>query len=105
MEIRYSPRIARFIEALEKEVAVRVYGLIGHLERYGYELPMPLSKNLGKGLFELRLLGKNSIRIFYCFIEGKAFLLHAILKKSKKTPKKDIEYARKLKDSLYNDNV
>ncbi|MBU1327004.1 type II toxin-antitoxin system RelE/ParE family toxin [Patescibacteria group bacterium] len=43
---------------------------------------------------ELRILGGDSIRIFYVATSGRAFLLlHGFIKKSRKAPKKEIKVA------------
>ena len=44
-------------------------------------------------LYELRIQGENSIRIFYCFQKGKFYLLHIFRKKTQKLPKKEIKTA------------
>ena len=55
---------------------------------------MPHSKALGSGLYELRIRGKEEIRIFYCFTsERTIYLLHVIKKQAQQTPKKDLDLA------------
>lgn len=46
-----------------------------------------------KGLYELRI--DNSRIIYFLYPERKFVLVHAFTKKSKKTPKKELETARK----------
>lgn len=51
---------------------------------------------LGQGLWELkRLCDGIQFRIFFCVERGDAWLLHAIEKKSAKTPRDDLRLARK----------
>lgn len=51
---------------------------------------------LGQGLWELkRLFEGTQYRIFFCVERGCAWLLHAIEKKSAKTPLDDMRLARK----------
>ena len=58
----------------------------------------PLSKSLGKGLFELRV---KASRIFYCFKPGRVIvLLHGFTKKSQKTPQREIEIALKRMEEI-----
>lgn len=60
---------------------------------------MPHTKMLGGGLMELRVRGKQEVRIFYIFIVNKQiYLLHGFLKKTQAISKKelDIAYQRKL---------
>jgi phage-related protein len=48
-------------------------------------------------LFEIRARGKEGIgRAFFCMIVGqKVVILHAFIKKSQKTPQKELEIARR----------
>lgn len=64
-----------------------------------HRLEAPHGKSLGGGLWEIRAITESGkVRVFYCFV-GKEYivLLHAILKKTQKTPKKDLDLARKRK--------
>lgn len=67
------------------------------LELEGPDLGMPFSRAMGKGLYELRVSCQDIIyRVFYGFVDGKVILLvHGVIKKSQKTPKKDLDLARK----------
>ncbi len=67
------------------------------LMEFGAYLRLPYSRAMGKGLFELRLRGKEGIgRVFYCFFSGQRIvLLHAFLKQTQKTPVKEIQTARR----------
>jgi phage-related protein len=60
---------------------------------------------MGKGLFEIRVKGKEGIgRAFFCtIVDRRIVILHAFIKKSQKTPKKELEIARRrLRDVLEN---
>ena len=63
---------------------------------YGPNLGMPHTEALGAGLFELRLKGKEGIaRVFYCTIlKMEILMLHAFVKKTQKTPVKELKLAR-----------
>ncbi|MFM8454193.1 MAG: type II toxin-antitoxin system RelE/ParE family toxin [Gammaproteobacteria bacterium] len=56
---------------------------------------MPHTKHLGKGLIEMRLQASEGIaRVFYAAIFNKEIvILHSIIKKTQKTPRKDLEIA------------
>lgn len=56
----------------------------------------PFSKVLGQGLLEIRVRSKNDIaRIIYTFAKGKQIiLLHGFIKKTDKTPLKELEIAK-----------
>lgn len=67
------------------------------MQEYGNNLGMPHTKALSKGLFELRLKGQEGIaRIFYCTMLGKKiYMLHSFIKKTQKTPRKELQIAKK----------
>jgi len=58
---------------------------------------MPHTRAMGDGLFELRLKAAEGIgRVFYCTLVGrKIVMLHQFTKKSEKTPRKELEIARR----------
>ena len=63
----------------------------------GPNLGMPYTEAIGDGLFEIRARGKEGIgRAFFCtLIDQRIVVLHAFIKKSQKTPKKELDLARK----------
>jgi phage-related protein len=61
---------------------------------YGNALGMPHSKRLAPNLYELRIRGKEEIRILYIFSKQTIFLIHAFKKKTQKTPQKEILIAQ-----------
>jgi len=95
MEILVDGRLEKFIDSLSEEPRVRVTYTIGLLKMMGNKLGMPHSKRINKRLFELRVIGKPSIRILYEFKSRKAYLIHGFIKKSQKTPRKEIDTALK----------
>ena len=64
---------------------------------HGADLKMPISKALGKGLFELRCQGKEGIgRVLYCtMVNREIVLLHGFIKKTQKTPPHELEIAKR----------
>lgn len=93
MEILIDGRLKKFIAGLAKTPKTRALHTIDLLIELGNKLGMPHSKRINKRLFELRTKGKPSIRIFYEFMNRKAYLIHGFVKKSQKTPKKEIDTA------------
>ena len=90
--------LEKFITSLEKPTIAKVLRTIDLLERFGEKLTLPQSKKISSDLFELRVHGKQEIRIFYTFHKSQIFLLHGFKKKSQKIPKKEIRIAiQKLK--------
>ncbi len=64
---------------------------------FGPNLGMPFTRSMGQGLFEIRAKGKEGIgRAFFCtLMEHKIIILHAYIKKSEKTPQRELEVARR----------
>ncbi len=64
---------------------------------FGPNLGMPFTRAMGKGLFEIRAKGKEGIgRAFFCtIVDRRIVILHTFIKKSQKTPKKELEIARR----------
>lgn len=67
------------------------------MKSLGPYLGMPHTRPMGDGLFEIRAKGKEGIgRIFYCVLRGKRIIvLHSLVKKTQRTPTREIEIARK----------
>lgn len=63
----------------------------------GWPLGMPLVRNLGDGLWEVRSNLKSSkiARVIFFMHKNSMILLYGFIKKSQKTPPKDIETALK----------
>ncbi|MCD4734547.1 MAG: type II toxin-antitoxin system RelE/ParE family toxin [Bacteroidales bacterium] len=78
-----------------------VFELIKQVERVPKKFLTPMTGY--KGLFEIRIEYQSNIyRVFCCFDKGKLVVLfNGFQKKSRKTPKKEIEKAMKLKDEYF----
>lgn len=96
--------IVYYSEAVQKmigdwPVGIRAYyaRLTERMRVFGPNLGMPFTRSMGQGLFEIRARGKEGIgRAFFCtVVERKIVILHAYLKKSQKTPARELEVARK----------
>lgn len=94
-----SPRgekpVETFITSLDEKAQNKIARTFDHLEEFGITLDAPhLKKLTGTPLWELRILGSDSIRIFYVTREKKTFLLlHGFKKKQQKTPRREITLA------------
>lgn len=72
----------------------RAIGLDLMRVQFGWPIGMPLCRNLGKGLWEVRThLGNRIARVIFCFADGELIALHGFIKKSQSTPKPDLELA------------
>lgn len=67
------------------------------IEDFGPALGKPHTAPMGDGLFEIRAKGKEGIgRAFFCTVKGKEIIiLHSFVKKTQRTPKKELENARR----------
>ena len=100
MQIVLLDSVETFLESLQEKEIAKVIRTVELLEEFGNDLGMPHSKHVADGLLELRIRGKREIRIFYCFNRSNAYLLHAFIKKTQKTPEKELNKAKAAKDSL-----
>lgn len=82
-----------FIKKQQPQARSKIIHNVRLLQEYGNMLGMPHSKMLGRGLYELRIRGKEEIRIFYFFKQRTIYLLHAFRKQKQQTPRKEIELA------------
>ena len=87
--------IESFIIKQEKNSQSKITRMILLLEKYGPYLGMPYSKKIHKKLWELRISGKEAFRVFYTVSGNEIILLHIFMKKSQKTPKKEVDLAIK----------
>jgi phage-related protein len=64
--------------------------------QFGWPIGMPLVRSLRDGLWELRstLPSRRIARVIVCFHEDKIIVLHAFIKKTRKTSKEDIDLAK-----------
>ncbi|QGP52351.1 Phage-related protein (plasmid) [Piscirickettsia salmonis] len=67
------------------------------MQEFGPNLGLPHTKAMSDGLFEIRAKGQEGIgRAFFCtVVRNEVIILHSIIKKTQKTPDKDLKLARK----------
>lgn len=94
--VYYGDDLQEAILALPAGLQARYIHLTERMITFGPDLGMPHTRAMGKGLFELRLRSKEGIgRVFFCTRPGRRILmLHAFVKKSAKTPAKELKIAR-----------
>jgi len=86
-------KVDNFIRGLETPTRTKVGRMVDLLERFGYLVSMPYSKKISDTIFELRIRGQQEVRIFYTFYDNRAWLFHGFIKKTQKTPFREITTA------------
>jgi len=93
--------VKEFLLSLSPKLRAKAFHDIELLQKYGNELRKPYVKQLkgkeNRDLFELRIKFSNDIvRIFYfTYLNHRYVLLHGFIKKTMKTPSKEIEKAKR----------
>ena len=103
----YNPKMEKSILSLPEGLLARYLRLTDIMLEFGSNLGMPDTRPLDNGLFELRVKGKEGIaRVFYCTRIGKRIvMLHMFIKKSQKTPKKELQIAiKRMNEVIKNDS-
>ena len=93
----YSSDLQKEILDLPAGFVARFLRYAERMEVYGPDLGMPHTRAMGHGLFELRLKAKEGIaRVFYCtVVDRRIVMLHQYIKKSEKTPRRELEIAQR----------
>jgi phage-related protein len=83
------------ISKFPRVVQIKFRALIDILIKKG-RLEFPDAKKLPKGLFEMRVKYKNTYRSFYAYLkQDLIIILSAFIKKTQKTPLKELQKAYK----------
>ena len=87
--------VVEYLNALPAKHKAKALRAIDLLEEFGRELKEPYAKHLEGELWELRVKQASDIsRILYFAEVGDSFvLLHGFIKKTQKTPKKELDRA------------
>ncbi|MBA2749828.1 MAG: type II toxin-antitoxin system RelE/ParE family toxin [Tatlockia sp.] len=86
--------VREWLKALEKKERFLVGTDIKTVE-FGWPVGMPTCRPMGNGLFEVRtdLPSARIARVLFCIYESRMVLLHGFIKKTQKTPKRELELA------------
>ena len=88
--------VEEFIESLDTETQDKFILKQQLLEDLGPQLRYPHTDHIEEGIFELRFKGKEGqIRVLFFFFYGKRIIFtHGFIKKTQKTPRKEIGIAK-----------
>lgn len=98
----YKNYFTDFIKSIRKEEARKVFYVLDMLKTRDHVIEK-FVKHLEEGIYELRAeYNGNIFRVFFLFDEGNVVLLmNGFQKKSQKTPRKELNLAKKLKKEYY----
>jgi len=102
----YSEAVRQWVDDLP--VGLRAYyaRIAERMMKYGPYLGMPYVRSLGKGLYEIRAIGKEGIaRVFFGAESKQIVILHGFVKKTDKTPKREMDIARRRLKECKNENA
>ena len=85
----------KFISKLDKPSQARLARDIDLLKEKGIYLTMPFSKRIDRDIYELRISGKQKVRLLYTIKQKQIYILNWFIKKKPKLPQKEHELAIK----------
>ncbi len=93
----FNERVERDTLRLPAGILADLIHILELVEELGPNLGKPHTAPVGNGLFEIRASGEEGIgRSLFCTRKGKeVIILHSFVKKTQKTPKKELDIARK----------
>lgn len=92
----YNQHVKEQLINLPTHLQARCIALMDRMREQGANLGAPHTKSMGDGLFELRVKAREGIAraFFSTLVENKIVILHCIIKKTQKTPQKDLILAK-----------
>jgi phage-related protein len=97
------PAAEREIDALPDDLQARFLHVAGLLEEAGpHRVGLPHVRSLGGKLWEMRLVGRNQIAraIYFAATGRRLVVVRVFVKKTEKTPHREIELARRRMEEL-----
>lgn len=86
---------SRFLDSLDEKQQAKIIRDFQYVKEYGLEtIRNHVRKISGTPLWEIRIVGKDNIRVIYVLPKAHIVLvLHGFIKKKQKTPEKEIQTA------------
>jgi phage-related protein len=102
----YSEAVRLTVDAWPVGIRAVYARITERMQSFGPNLGMPLTRAMGEGLFEIRARGREGLgRALFCTRIGQEIvILHAFIKKTPRTPRRDLQLAReRLREVRKND--
>lgn len=89
--------VSDFLDTLQKQTQSKIIRILHNIEEYGLQSVIPhIKKMSGTPFWEIRILGQDNIRVIYVvFVKSQILVLHGFIKKTDKTPIKELEIVNK----------
>lgn len=93
----YDDKAKKAILKWPKKILAKYLRIAELIEEFGPDLGMPFTRPMSKGLFEIRAKAQEGIgRAFFCtVVQHEVVILHSFIKKTEKTPNRELEIAKK----------
>jgi phage-related protein len=103
----YNESVRQDIEAWPLGIRAVYARITERMQMFGPHLGMPLTRAMGEGLAEIRAKGQEGIgrAFFYTGVSQEIMILHAFLKKTQQTPRKELVIARKRLKEVRRENA
>lgn len=87
--------VSDLLDSLSQKQQAKILRIMQYITKYGMSSILPHTKKLtGTPLWEIRILGKDNLRVLYVIPSKNIVLvLHGFVKKKQKTPLKEIDIA------------
>ena len=101
----YDDNVKKDTLEFPNKILAKMLWIFEMIKERGPNIGKPYTDSFGDGLFEVRAKGKEGIgRSLFCYASGENIvILHSFIKKTQKTPKKELEIALKRKKEIDNE--
>src|SRR5712664_709075 len=95
--IYFDQALQETILEMPPRIRARYIHLTERMLEFGPDLGLPHTRAMGNGLFELRMKANEGVaRVFFGVLSNRRIMmLHSFIKKSQKTPGRELRIARK----------
>lgn len=98
--------VREFLSSLNAKHRAKVLRNVQLLKEFGLELGMPYTRHLEEGIWELRTQESGNISrvLLFHWYENRLVFTHGFIKKTQKTPREEIEKAKRYRSDFLERN-